>query len=151
MPYNFAEVFANSAPATADDFPVAYTTIVITQEDGRTAFGEDWFYINHANRTISRGINNADPAFDFYLIFSDRQRFRGNADQLGVEITDVDPNVCRARFILKSWGSPQYSVDYIVAVGRLYTGSGTSIGNAPTLALYSLAFSTLDRQQVVLL
>jgi hypothetical protein len=151
MAFTLPEVFSNSLPATERDFPVAYTTVVITQEDGRTAFGENWFFIDHQNRQLRYGINNADPAFDLFVFFSDRQKFSGNADQLGVEITEVGDSGCQARFVLKSWGNPEYRVDYVNPVGRLYVGNGIPIGNATFLAMYSLAFSRLDRQEIVIL
>jgi hypothetical protein len=132
------------------------TTIVITQEDGRTAYGSHWFTVDYTSQILRIGINNADPAHDFYFVFSDRNRFTGRADRLGVQISRLSPSMIRAAFTLKSWGNAQNSVDpelpanYSV-VGKVYQGWGETIGHGTGRALNCISFSSLRRSRIVLL
>ena len=87
MAYTFDEVFANQPPTDPEEFDEVLTTNIITQEDGRTGYGSDWFTVDYQAQKFLRGINNADQAFDFYLVFSDRNRFTGQSDQLGVTVS----------------------------------------------------------------
>jgi hypothetical protein len=67
MAYTIDEVFANTPPTAQDEYDEVMTTVVITQEDSRTAYGLGWLAVDYAGKTLVRGINNADPAFDFYM------------------------------------------------------------------------------------
>lgn len=156
MAHTFDEVFANQPPVTPDEYDEVLTTVVITQEDGTTAYGSGWFVVDYASQVLRRGINNADHAFDFYLSFSDRNRFTGQADQLGVTISRLGPSTIRATYILKSWGNVQHSVDVELpadssVVGKVYQGWGETIGHGTGRALNCISFNGLQRSRVVLL
>ena len=154
MAYTFEEIFANQPPVAPDEYGEVLTTVVITQEDGRTAYGSNWFVIDYATQELRRGINNADHALDFYLSFSDRNRFTGLADQLGVTISRLCPSTIRATYILKSWGNVQHSVDVELPanssiVGKVYQGWGETIAHGSGRALNCVSFNGLQRSRVV--
>jgi hypothetical protein len=156
MAYTFDEIFANPPPTDPNEYDEILTTLVITQEDGRTAYGADWFIIDYSARVLQRGINNADPAFNFYVAFSDRNRFHGSADAWGIQISSISASTIRAAMTLKSWGNAQYSVDAdlptnYASLGKLYQGWGETIGHGSGRALHCISFSTLRRSRVVLL
>jgi hypothetical protein len=156
MAYTFDEIFANPPPTDPNEYDEVLTTVVISQEDGRTAYGSHWFAVDYASQILRIGINNADPAFDFYVVFSDRNRFTGQADRMGVEISRLSPSMIRAAYTLKSWGNAQNSVDaelpanYSV-VGKVYQGWGETIGQGTGRALNCISFNGLRRSRIVLL
>ncbi len=156
MAYTFDEVFANQPPTDPEEFDEVLTTIIITQEDGRTGYGSDWFTVDYQSQKFLRGINNADQAFDFYLVFSDRNRFTGQSDQLGVTVSSLGPSMIRVTYILKSWGGVQQAVDANLpanpnAVGKLYQGWGETIGHGNGRALNCISFNGLRRSRVEIL
>ena len=156
MAYTFDEILANQAPTDPNEFDEILTTLVITQEDGRTAYGADWFVIDYPGRVLRRGIYNADPAFNFYVSFSDRNRFSGSADAWGIQISSIGVSTIRAAMTLKSWGNAQYSVDLDLAanysaLGKIYQGWGETIGQGSGRALHCISFNALRRSRVVLL
>jgi hypothetical protein len=154
MAYTFDEIFANQPPTDPNEYDEVLTTVVITQEDGRTAYGSHWFTIDYPSQVLRIGINNADPAFDFYMVFSDRNRFTGQADRLGVQISRLSASMIRVAYILKSWGNVQNSVDaelpanYSI-VGKLYQGWGDTIGHGTGRALNCISFNSLRRSRII--
>ena len=154
MAYTFDEIFANPAPTDPNEYDEISTTFVVTQEDGRTAYGADWFGLDYAARVLRRGINNSDPALDFYIVFSDRNRFYGPADGMGIQISSISTSTIRVALTLKSWGNAQYSVDTDLpansaAVGKVYQGWGETIGHGSGRALHCISFNALRRNRIV--
>jgi hypothetical protein len=155
MAYMFDEIFTNQSPAATDEYDEVLTTVVMTQEDGRTAYGSSWLTVDYAAKVLRRGINNADPASSFFLSFSDRNRFTGT-DNLGIEISRLGPSTIRVMYTLKSWGNVQQSVDVELppnsnVVGKVYQGSGETIGHGSGRALNCISFNGLQRSRVVIL
>lgn len=156
MAYTLEEILANQPPIDPNEFDEAFTTIVVTQEDGRTAYGSAWFAIDYHSQILVRGINNVDHASDFYLSFSDRNQFTGQADRLGVTISRISPSTIRATYILKSCGNVQYAVDVhlpvnVDVVGKLYQGWGDLIGHGTGRTFNCLSFNGLRRNKIALL
>ena len=156
MAYTFDEVFAN-LPALADDeYPFVASSLVITQEDGRTGFAEGEFGVDPATETIAVGVSNADSAFDLFISFSDRNRFQGNADHIGLEIRRGGAgDEIEVRHLLKTWGAEYEQALTLVGnsgvVGKLYTGFGPTIGWGTGRALHCLSFHSTGKRKVVLL
>jgi hypothetical protein len=156
MAYTFDEIFANQPPTAPDEQDEVLTTFVITQEDGRTAYGLDWFIVDYPTQILVRGIGNAEPIFDFSLSFSDRNRFAGQADRLGVQISRLSTSMIKVVYTLKSWGNVQNSVDIeLVAnygvVGKIYQGWGSTIGNGTGRALNCISFNSIRRSRIEIL
>jgi hypothetical protein len=157
MAYTFDETFTNSTPFNpqTNEYYEVHATVVITQEDGRTAHGADWLQINHSTRVLQRGINNADQAHDYYLRFSDRNRFTGKTDQVGIQVTAVNSSTLKIVFTLKSWGNAQYSVDVGLpsnypTFGKIYQGWGQTIGHGGGKALHCISFNDIHRAVVTI-
>jgi hypothetical protein len=157
MAYTFDEVFNSSVPFNpqTNEYYEVHTTVVITQEDGRTAHGADWLEINHTTHVLQRGINNADHAHDYYLRFSDRNRFQGNADQAGIQITAINNSILKITFTLKSWGNAQYSVEVDLVpnhptFGKIYQGWGQTIGRGAGKAMHCMSFNDIHRAVVTI-
>jgi hypothetical protein len=154
MAYTFDEIFANAAPTDPDEYDEVLTTLVITQEDGRTAYGSSYLVIDYTSRVLQAGINVADPAFYFYLSFSDRNRFHGQSDALSVRVSAPKAPVIRVELTLRSWGNTQLSFDAELPTnhqffGKLYRGWGDTIGQGSGRALHCISFNGLRRSRIV--
>jgi hypothetical protein len=85
MAITFDDAMRHPAPRQGHYLAVSFT-LVLTQEDGRTAFAQGSFGVDQGQRTLSAGINNADGAFDVLIYFSDRNHFAGQPDRMGIEV-----------------------------------------------------------------
>ena len=74
MAFTMDEVFTQWQPPTPTEQTAVLTTLVVTQEDGHTSWGQTWFYVDWTARVISRGIGALDPSQDFVARFSDNER-----------------------------------------------------------------------------
>jgi len=145
-------------PPARDGFVLVVPfTLVLTQEDGRTAFAQGQFGVDQANRVLSAGIGNADAAFDVFVFFSDRQRFAGNSDRMGLELFEtVGGGSLTLRSTLKSWGNAIQVLELALPanyqqLGRIYVGYGTSIANGRGQAINALTLNDLQETEIVLL
>lgn len=156
MAYTIDEIFANPPPTAPDEFDEVLTTVVMTQEDGRTSYGAGWLAVDYATKVLAAGIANADPAFNFYMAFSDRLRFSGPSDSFGIQITVLGPLKIRATYTLKSWGNVQNATDLALpanyaTVGKIYQGWGETMGHGAGRALNCVSFGAIHRSRVVIL
>ncbi len=150
MAYTFEEA-QQAIQAAEKQHPgkVAYSrgTVVITQNDSRTAWGRGNLYPYAKNKLGNLG-HVSDPNFIFLMRFSDRNLFAGNADLVGLDIVKVSAGNYRADFVLYSWGGVKYSVDLKPAgqaATKLMIGYGNTIGFLPAAAaaLYSVSIQDI--------
>lgn len=155
MAITFDDAMSHQPPAYGNYLSVPFT-LVITQDDGRTGYASGSFGVDQTTRTLTAGINNADIEFDVYIVFSDRERFTGDADRMGVEIFQ-SPGVSglTLRSTLKSWGDTEQTVQVelwqnYASDGKLYRGRGETIGHGRGKALHVLSLNDITEKFIVL-
>lgn len=122
------------------------TTFTITQEDGRTGWGNVELFFNQADQSLNAGFVGAP---DLSMVFSDRNLFTGNADAQGIHITaGQETGMCNVSFTLKTWGNVQYQVKvalspYYPKIGKHYLGYGPTIGHGSGQALHCISFNSI--------
>lgn len=156
MAYTFEELLANSLPYDPNtEYLTVVTTVVITQEDGRTGFVQDALVFEPTGKRLEKGTYNADSADDCFIYFSDRGRFGEKPDSMGIEITQGTNGDCNVLFTLKSWGSVQDRLsvalpqDY-ATTGKIYVGRGPTIGQGGGQALVCISFTTMEKHTIVM-
>jgi hypothetical protein len=142
QPYTFDEAMASLTKHGRSAFAPA--TVVITQDDSRTAWGRGRLY-RYADDRLGNGAHVLDLKDSFSLMFSDRQWFFDQSftvfqpDRVGLDIVKVGANRFRGDFYLFNWNSA-YSVDLEPASqGKLLIGYGKTIGWGPQAALYCVS------------
>jgi hypothetical protein len=111
-------------------------TLVVTQEDGRTGYLQSRMGIVSNPPIVENG--------QMQIFFSDRNRFGGNADSVGLAIYPIDPSTCRVTAFLNTWNS-RYECTLSLPqnyaqVGKIYQGYGETIGGGSGRALHCLSF-----------
>lgn len=156
MAYTFEELLANPLPYDPDtEYLTVVTTVVVTQEDGRTGFVQDALVFEPTGKRLEKGTYNSDSADDCFIYFSDRGRFGGRPDSMGIEITQGTNGACNVLFTLKSWGSAQDRLsvalpqDY-ATTGKIYMGRGPTIGQGTGQALVCISFTTMEKHTIVM-
>jgi hypothetical protein len=151
MAYTLDEIFANSAPATMDDFPTVSCVLVITQEDGRTAYTYGDLEVKINDRVLDSERIQFNPPRAY---FSDRNLFTGPHDKIGMQVSKVNDVTCHVTSILLSWGSARQELDVslpndFAVIGKTYIGRGNTIGGGSGRALNCLSFVSLGRDTVL--
>jgi hypothetical protein len=156
MAYTFEELLANPLPHDPNtEYLTVLTTVIITQEDGRTGFVREALVFNPAGKRLEKGTYNADSADDCFIYFSDRGRFGQKPDRIGIEITQGANAACSVLFTLKSWGNVQDRLsvalpqDY-ATTGKIYMGRGPTIGHGSGQALVCISFTTMEKHAIVM-
>jgi hypothetical protein len=117
-------------------------TLVITQEDGRTGFLQSRIGALTNPSRLQNG--------QMDMIFSDRNRFGGNSDNVGLTVQALNANTCRVDVLLNTWNSA-YNLTLTLpanfgAVGKVYQGYGDSIGAGTGRGLHCLSFDQFVRE-----
>jgi hypothetical protein len=110
MAFTMDEVFTQWQPPTPTEQTAVLTTLVVTQEDGHTSWGQTWFYVDWTARVISRGMGALDPSPDFVARFSDNE-WTGLGQRQGIKVTETGPQTCHLLTILKQWGDAPINLD----------------------------------------
>jgi hypothetical protein len=144
MALTIDEVFAQWQPPSGYDQTFAITTIVITQEDGHTSWGQAYFTVDPTAKVVSRGMDE-DPENDFIARFNDDEWTRLGQRQ-GVQITQAGPGICSLLIILKEWENAQIELPVQLIpgypyLGKIYQGWGDTIAGGSGRALYCLTFN----------
>jgi hypothetical protein len=154
MALTIEEVFAQWQPpgvpnGNNTEMTVVLTTLVITQEDGHTSWGQAELGIDPVAKTVSRGIVNFDPSNDFVSRFSDNL-WTGLGQRQGIKIFDAGNQVISLTLILKEWGNAevvlplQLTPDFS-GLAKIYHGWGQTIGGGSGAALYCISFNQIER------
>jgi hypothetical protein len=152
------EVFAQWQPpitspqGTEETYVV--TTLVVTQEDGHTSWGQAEFYVDPVSRVISRGVPRGPTDFVeewqyFVARFSDNE-WTQRGQRQGIHIAATGPGACHLLTILTEWGDHQIDVDLQLVpnpadTGKIYQGWGETIASGSGRALYCLTFNRVER------
>jgi hypothetical protein len=150
MSFTFDELFSRAPPFDpASEFLGALCTLVVTQEDSRTAFAQGTVQIDPANGSVEANFasQSSDPALRLNLFFSDRQRFAGTGDNIGLMFRNTSRGVTTMSVKLWRWSS-QYQVALRLQAsastnGKLHAGTGLTIGNGHGKALHVVSFNDL--------
>lgn len=153
MAYTFEEL-ANWWPGKS--YPVGHVKLLITQEDGRTAYARGFTStFNSATNEFSgqfaqqfsdrtRKLNYGPPsnAFGFY-----DQNFDMNSgiDRVSFVFAKIGANTFELRLTLLDWGYASHTTSLVKASqAKIYTGWGATIAQGTASALY--AFSLNDAE-----
>jgi len=117
-------------------------TLVITQEDGRTGFLQ--------SRIAALANPNRLQNGQMDIMFSDRDLFRGQRDNVGLTVQPLDVSTCQLEVLLNTWNS-RYSLNLSLptdfsVVGKLYQGYGNLIGGGTGRGLHCLSFDQFVRE-----
>jgi hypothetical protein len=144
MAYTFDElaIFFAGGPS-----PRAHITQAITQEDGRTSYGNGYFETyDLATQTFSGQITQIfnDRIDPHGPGASDDQPFAvGSHDIVGVKIRRMGSKNYKAEFTLKSWGNALQTVNLTKAnQAKMLIGWGATIGHGTGQALYAVSFNS---------
>src|SRR5437773_11561733 len=113
------------------DSNLVVATLVITQDDSRTAWGgEGELLLKAATGSLS---NIGGTAKQFVMRFSDRgpSPFAGNSDQIELELAQLSSNLFEATILLKSWGATykiRLSSQPRGIKAKMLTGWGNAMG-----------------------
>jgi hypothetical protein len=155
--YTFTELFdlaPNFDPAT--ERLIATATVSIVQEDGRCAYGSGTVYVDPLDRVVDAQSNDraVDSIRGFKLCFSDRQRFIGQNDEIGLHMVDAGGTAFDLTIVLWEWGGHKYDVRLELSQSppgtKLYTGWGETIGRGSGQALHTISFSDLAVLKVLI-
>jgi len=140
--YTFEELFdlaPSHDPATQHIETVL--TLIMSQEDGRCAYGEGRLVVDPKART-ARNANSG-----FALSFSDRDRFNGKSDQLALVLNNGAARGFDLGLENLAFGN-RYDVPLELPPdaddGKLYSGWGDTIGHGRGKARHTLSFNTLN-------
>lgn len=144
MAFTFAEVHAELTDPKPR-FNFATCVVVVTQEDGRTAYGSPQVVFMQ-DAGLGVGLSGG-----LSLVFSDRQdedqRFASDkADRVTVRMFESTSGRVQAAIRLDSWGGQIFSVelDYPRSGVKILQGYGPPMGNASGQALYCISFPSLE-------
>jgi hypothetical protein len=124
-------------------------TLTMTQEDGRTGFCTGEFIKDADTERLVSGMGGPtnNPASQTTIYFSDRNRFAGNGDSIGLEFFRT-PGLSglTLRSTLHSWGDAQDSRQLHLnsqpgTRGLVYHGYGDTIGHGKGQALTCLSLN----------
>lgn len=153
MALTFDEIFS-SAPASipADHVWTVGTTIVVTQQDGRTSYTAHVLDADLAARRVEWSytpVRATDPVAQAMLVsFSDRGWDARRLDEIGVRISQgTSATKIRLEIMMKSWGFGLVSVELDLMSnaardGKIYMGRGATIGHGAGKAVYLVTFGS---------
>jgi hypothetical protein len=128
----------------------ALASFVVTQDDSRTAWGRGRL-CRYADDRLGNSLHIQDPSVSFVWQFSDRARFFGQADLVGLDVFAVGVNKYRGDVALYSWGGAKYSVDLSPAQkGKMLIGYGSAIGFGPEAALHCISIQEVRTGPIVI-
>lgn len=162
MALTFDEVFS-SAPSSipTDHVWTIGTTIVVTQQDGRTSYASHVLDADLANRRVEWSytpVRATDPAWAMLVNFSDRGWNYRTQDEIGVRISQgTSATKIRLEIMMKSWGFGLVSLELDLMSnaardGKIYMGRGATIGHGTGRAVYLVTFGSAfiaDRTPVI--
>lgn len=134
-------------------YPVGHVRLLVTQEDGRTAYAEG--FINGFNPATNeftgqfaqqfndrtRQLNYGPPAVSAGIYV---QNFDKNAgvDLANLTFAKIGTNSFELRLVLLRWGNALVTTKLAKASkAKIYTGWGATIGHGTGLALYALSIN----------
>lgn len=165
MALTFDQIFS-SAPQSipANHVWAVYTTIVVTQQDGRTSYTQHDLDADLAAQRVEWSYNTnraVDPvnylAGAVQVSYSDRG-WTFPYDEIGVRISQgTSATKIRLEIIMKSWGFGLVSVELALMSnaardGNIYMGRGATIGHGAGKAVYLVTFGSAlvaDRTAVI--
>jgi hypothetical protein len=125
-------------------------TLVITQEDGRTAyvsgsidlvnvrrehFGGDYFYMQFSDRRTQFRLNGS--------LFDQNFTVQGDTiEKIQLEFHKTAANTFGLKLINPRWGSTDNIILTKAASAKVYTGWGITIGNGTGQALYAFSINS---------
>jgi hypothetical protein len=151
MSLTFEEAMAAIAEAERKGLGgFALAAFVVTQDDSRTAWGRARLF-RYADDRLGNSLHIQDPSVSFVWQFSDRARFSGQTDLVGLDVFAVGPDKYRGDVSLYTWGGAKYSVDLAPASkGRMLIGYGPTIGFGPEAALHCISIQEVRTGPIVI-
>ena len=145
MAYTLQELLVIGPPPPGSEDTVD-VTLMITQEDGRSGWGATTLVLD----SVARQARPRRLPMD--LSFSDRDRFRGNADKVNLVVTDREAGLVTVEVQLLTWRAtfsfPAQLVEDPGLVGKLYYGWGDTIGRGSGRALHVFSFTNYARRPI---